>query len=555
MSPVPELVAPFAALAALLPDFPCKVEEATVSFLERLDASEASALREFEAAGKRCISQLGEETLSTLRESSTRRGGAQHAAKAKEEELPEKGSVRLMFEKFDTDGDGLISRKDFKDALLQVGLGEHLADFELDELVEMADKNHDRFVNLQEFTEWLFASGLNTSGGEEEREEPPPSPPPEKESEREESDEDREEKDRDHLRELKELRKELAKAQAEVEAAKAKAEEEEREVRASKRRTEAELSRREEIFELERDDILAFWRQVAQHSAAEILDRTVDLDAADLLGNGKYGFVLRSKRVIDKRPVVVKLLGLRWAHVACKEWSISQICLHPNIVHYEGVLVHADSSKLISGLLQAAQEAGKMTLRTKRTEFPDRWICLTQEFMNRGSVQDWMNQERLYPGGLLSVMQAVACALAHMHKAGTTHNDIKPENVLLLQQDEADPRAPVSVKLADLGLADRSMERANDRAQFGMTALCMATGERFGSRKFLRENIEEFVAGVATLTGDSGKKRSKPGCPVTEALSEVPAILRGVWEDSVSMAEVRDWPCLQNRSFFEGGPD
>merc|ERR1711975_118635 len=108
-------------------------------------------------------------------------------------------------------------------------------------------------------------------------------------------------------------------------------------------------------------------------------------------------------------------------------------------------MLHADNDASMLRLLQIGFADGKLQSRKKRTQFPDRYICLTQELMNRGTVQDWINHGNLLPGGILCVMKTVASALAFMHRKGVTHNDIKPENIMCHQDNPENERSSVIV--------------------------------------------------------------------------------------------------------------
>jgi len=302
----------------------------------------------------------------------------------------------------------------------------------------------------------------------------------------------------------------------------------------------------EEMFEEEIESCLQFWRSVAQTSASPQLSKILDFDVIELLGHGKYGFVFKSRRRSSDEPIVVKLLSLRWAHVAAKEWSQAQLAKGcPHIVDYCEALLHVDENHAIQRLLQTCHERGHLS--RSLAAYPDKYVCLIEEFMNRGTVQDWLDQDLLLPGGMLKVMRSVASALAHMHQRLLTHNDIKPENVLLSQENEDDPRAEVTVKLADLGLAAKSRDRSQDMWQYGMTVFCMATGEKFGTRKFRLEEAPVFVAEVEDAISYSDGDTATP-------IRELPRILRGVWGvgEELQMKEVRDWPSLQGWSFFDG---
>jgi hypothetical protein len=306
------------------------------------------------------------------------------------------------------------------------------------------------------------------------------------------------------------------------------------------------LNQVESRHEEEMEATLDFWRGIAKHAILTI-DKKVDLQTCTWLGNGKFGFVLKATRFVDNREVVVKMMGLRWAHLAVKEWQHgSTVGKHENIVDYDDVMLHNDDDKIFAKLLQAGYESGKLKSRQKRTQFPDRYICLTQELMNRGTVQDWMDNDWLLPGGVLCVMQSVAGALAFMHMKGVTHNDIKPENVML-HQDGRKTRSDVIVKLGDLGCCLKSPNKDNDYWQYGMTIFCMVTGEKFGTRKYRSEIANQVCDECAELLkqndieGDLGK-----------ALARVPPLMRSIFPMEIEMDEVRDDPLLSGWSFFEG---
>jgi hypothetical protein len=241
-------------------------------------------------------------------------------------------------------------------------------------------------------------------------------------------------------------------------------------------------------------------------------------------------------------------MGLRWAHLAVKEWQFGKsLGKHPNVVDYDDVMLHNDDDSSFKTLLEKGYEDGKLKSRKKRTLFPDRYICLTQELMNRGTVQDWMDTDCLLPGGMLSTMQSVASALAFLHKNGVTHNDIKPENVMLHQEDAENERSTVIVKLGDLGCCTKSTDTTADYWQYGMTVFCMATGEKFGTRKYREERVAEFCA-EAEATLSSGQATGKLGT----SLAKVPDMMRGVFPQELSFADLRDDPALQDWEFFDG---
>jgi len=303
------------------------------------------------------------------------------------------------------------------------------------------------------------------------------------------------------------------------------------------------------------DGMLEFWRSVASSSAAQSLDRKVDLHTKELLANGKYGFAFKCKRSTDGKEVVVKLLSIQWSHVAVKEWVVGaeMVGSHDNIVNYSrDVVLHADDDKSIDAFLLSGFEDGKLRGRQgfemSKQHFGDRYIALMVEFMNRGTVQNWINEGILYPGGVLTVMRCVASALAYMHGRDLAHNDVKPENIFLAQEDTADVRSPVVVKLGDLGNADASSHFDRDCKQFVVTAAAMASYEPFDERAADAPSPPEVVQPFSSLDLEPGAERLRM------ALANVPAALEQVWNQNLSMSELSGKSWLDSWSFFDGEP-
>jgi len=220
---------------------------------------------------------------------------------------------------------------------------------------------------------------------------------------------------------------------------------------------------------------------------------------------------------------------------------------HPHAV------LHADKDKILSNLMQEALDKGKIQLPGRRAggtgprpEMPDKLSCLFQEFMNHGSVQDWMDKELLDRRRMLAVMRSVAGALAYMHQRGMTHNDIKPENVML-KRDAGEQF--IAVKLGDLGLARATVDQSADFSQYGMTVFCMITKEHFGARKFQPEVIDQFTDEVSKLV--KAQLMSAEGKPEDTliSLSKVPGQLKKIWREQVTMAQIESFPPLQGWQF------
>ncbi|CAK0898904.1 unnamed protein product [Prorocentrum cordatum] len=456
---------------------------------------------------------------NSARSAVVRRLSTDSQSPSMQDQTPAQRSVCELFRRFDSDNDGALSEAEFRRAFAKLTRGS-LTDAQVDKMVEAVDVNRDGVIDIFEFTVWLYSK--NSKGGRKSLVSPPSTSELAALS-----------------NELTQLREQSTQLQAEVKVLQA-------ELKVKKKALEQMEVEHEEEVKVTHD----FWRSVAQHVVVTI-DKKVNLDGADWLGNGKYGFVMRARRREDGRDVVLKMMGIRWAHLAVKEWQHgAMIGKHPSIVEYDEVMIHNDDDSMMRNMIQAGYEQGslKSKARSKRTQFPDRYICLMQEFMNRGTIQDWIDDDQLRPGGMFVVMRKVASALAFLHDMGVTHNDIKPENVMVHVGREMVDGDAVVVKLGDLGLTTRSSDQSADFWQYGMTVFCMTTGERFGSRKYRPAAAQAFVAECRTAC-----EAAVPQGRLRVTLDEVPEILRVVFAHGASMAQISERACLQGWKFFDDG--
>merc|ERR1712157_618245 len=98
---------------------------------------------------------------------------------------------------------------------------------------------------------------------------------------------------------------------------------------------------------------------------------------------------------------------------------------HDHIVSYQNVLLHRDSGERLKCLMEKSFANGLPKF------FPDRYFCMIEEYMDSGTVQHLMDEGLLHIEGVAAVTRQVSSALCHIHENRCTHNDVKPENVLL----------------------------------------------------------------------------------------------------------------------------
>lgn len=300
----------------------------------------------------------------------------------------------------------------------------------------------------------------------------------------------------------------------------------------------SELQEIEHRYDEEKEMFIDFWASVAKSSATNQLDGIFDLPSAKWLGNGKWGWVMMAPQKKDRSlKTVIKLCDVKYAHQTVSEYHFGSTLgrSHPNIVQYDSAYLYGDEEQVLTRCLKAGYSDGKLKSDIARKKFPEQYLFITMEFMNRGTLQNMIDEELLAAEGMLAVLQSVAKALAHLHENGVTHNDMKPENVLLHQEGRK-----VQVKLGDLGMAQRSQHRTSDITRYGMSALCMVTGEAYGKRKFAESQIDEFVTDVSSAVEHAGLD-GKLGA----ALADLPSLLRQVFNQRVTMKQVSDLKTLQ----------
>jgi hypothetical protein len=297
------------------------------------------------------------------------------------------------------------------------------------------------------------------------------------------------------------------------------------------------LERLETQAEKDMQDSLQFVKRLASSSARSCLDTWFDMSSQEFLGMGNYGYVMtcRTRKTGDR--VVVKLQSERWVGLALTEWSHgSEVGEHPNIVEHLEIIMHYDEDGAIRRRLVDAFDRGILTGRRPKF-FPTTYFCLAIEYMDRGNVQNFIDKGLLEVEGLAAIAHQVASALAFMHKKKRTHNDIKPENILLCLGPQGDC---LLAKLADLGLADHSMDQRRDRALFAYTVWCAGLHRQF-ERCPATDNDRVAACDRFSKAVPSTSKRDQN---LWRGLSQV---IEGMWLGTdLTMRSVEDMKVLQN---------
>ena len=96
--------------------------------------------------------------------------------------------------------------------------------------------------------------------------------------------------------------------------------------------------------------------------------------------------------------------------------------------------------------------------------------CVFTEYLEGGTLWDWIRSQRLYVGGhktalerILNIAIQFARGLDYAHGKGLVHQDVKPANVLMALEQGDDDSQDLTVKVSDFGLAKaRAIKDGND---------------------------------------------------------------------------------------------
>jgi serine/threonine protein kinase len=178
-----------------------------------------------------------------------------------------------------------------------------------------------------------------------------------------------------------------------------------------------------------------------------VIDGRYRLDA--IVGRGGMGLVYKAEHVGIRRTVALKLLHTSLAAVPElrsrfeREARAIGVISHPNCVDV-----------------------------TDFGELADGSLYLVMEYIEGKSLGDILDRERvLEPRRALRILRHVLNGLGHAHAAGIVHRDVKPENVLLLQQGND----PDFAKILDFGIAKLVARSVDDGVKLTQAGVAFGT--------------------------------------------------------------------------------
>jgi len=235
--------------------------------------------------------------------------------------------------------------------------------------------------------------------------------------------------------------------------------------------------------------------RAGRHAAPELARRYV-LGAR--LGEGGSAQVFRAIDTRLDRPVAVKLFRLTDAKPAqvrryAEEARVLAELSHPSLVALLDV-----GADVVPGTGPVA--------------------FLVMELVEGRTLREVVADGPLDPATTADIGHQLARGLAHAHRAGVVHRDVKPSNVLVASSTPASGRrdAPVlPVVLADFGIAASDpTQRPDDRATASYQSPEQALGGPIGPAS------DMYSLGLVLLECLTGR-RAYPGDPLTASLARL----------------------------------
>lgn len=167
------------------------------------------------------------------------------------------------------------------------------------------------------------------------------------------------------------------------------------------------------------------------------------------IGSGAYGSIFSAIDTLTMERVAVKALpppseGLNETAVGRfhREMKVISSLRHPNVI--------------------TMYDYG---------ETPDRIVYMVLEYVDGPTLYDLVSERRFATDAALSVTRQIALGLKEAHDLGVVHRDLKPQNIMLME----DRAGGYQVKVLDFGMA-KLLTRINDESIIQLTREGVAVG-------------------------------------------------------------------------------
>lgn len=223
------------------------------------------------------------------------------------------------------------------------------------------------------------------------------------------------------------------------------------------------------------------------------------VDIQKYIAKGTAGWVFLVTKIDTGEKRAMKCIRMTQGLSGIKEWYISKILRKAGITN----VVLTDATVSVMCKEDAPDIIAEHLTNAGPVPF---YMCLLQEFISGGSLEDVVRDGRLSTKTLFTALADVASTLADLHANNVNHKDVKPENVLVEMKGDTVEAA----KLCDFGSAEMSglqAGRADDIRRFGVTMFSLVTGESWTKCRLIHETHVNLVARLKTFVMASSETK------------------------------------------------
>ena len=217
-----------------------------------------------------------------------------------------------------------------------------------------------------------------------------------------------------------------------------------------------------------------------------------------LLGNGNFGYAEKMKSKKDNKFYAIKKIDIKSKKFKQKDFTReTKIMLdlnHENIIKFYGYFKdkeRIDKYKEIFTEIYSKKKQYKNKLEALEKETEDKEVyCLVMEFAQNGSLEDYYknykqnfsDKEHFTPldqNIIIKIFKQILNGLKYLHKRNIIHRDIKPDNILLDEEN--------NVKISDFGIAAILRDNFDEDTEETL----ISKGTQAGRRDYVCPEIEE----------------------------------------------------------------